>query len=64
MIADNGQFAVTMVDSVQIGPDSWREKSTTRIFPVGATMRQILDWSKATGGTADFAHLMFSEVVE
>lgn len=56
-------FAVTYTDCVQIGPESYREKATTKIFYHTNTINQIFDWVRSLGiQNPDFAHMIFSEV--
>ena len=42
-------FVATIRAPVQISPDDWEVRSTSRVFHMGASMRDILLWVESLG---------------
>lgn len=62
---DTRRIAVTYTSCVQVGVESYRDKSITRIFPTHEAIEDIFIWAKAMGvQNPRINDFIFSDVVD
>ena len=60
------KIAVVVTDCVQVGPDSWHDKSMAKVFDSSTQIDTILAWAKAEMKWEEITldALQFAQVVE
>jgi hypothetical protein len=57
------EIAVTVVNTVQISMDEYRDFRTTKVFRKSATIKEIEDWAKTISPKADILSVQLSDIV-
>jgi|JI6StandDraft_1071083.scaffolds.fasta_scaffold584535_2 hypothetical protein len=58
------QVAATILTTKQIGIDTWRDISTTKVFDISASIKDILDWANSIEKGFTISTIKITEVVE
>lgn len=56
--------AITVLTTKQIGIETWKDISTTKVFDSSATLQEIINWIKTIDKGANLSSCKISEVVE